>query len=77
MRVLEAESVHESQRQPVIHDSTPESLVEKSRLITRSGQVIRYMADGNFQILYPDGTVTFQDRRKGIWTTTNTKGVRR
>jgi hypothetical protein len=46
-------------------------------LITRLGQVIRYLADGNFQILCPDGTVTTQDKRKGIWTTVNAKGVRR
>ena len=46
-------------------------------MITRSGQVIRYLADGNFQILYPDGTVTGQDKRKGVWMTTNQKGVRR
>ena len=32
--------------------------VEKSRLITRLGQVVRYLDDGNFQILCPDGTVT-------------------
>lgn len=46
-------------------------------MITRLGQVIRYLADGNFQILCPDGTVTTQDKRKGIWTTVNAKGVRR
>jgi len=77
MRILDADNLHENQRQPVIHDTIPNQNIEKSRLITRSGQVIRYMADGNFQILYPDGTVTVQDRRKGIWTTTNPKGVRR
>ncbi len=46
-------------------------------MITRLGQVVRYLADGNFQILCPDGTVTTQDKRKGIWTTVNAKGVRR
>jgi hypothetical protein len=65
------------QKQPLIHDSTPSSQVEKSRLITRQGHVIRYLADGNFQLLFPDGSVTLQDRRKGVWTTTNSKGVRR
>jgi hypothetical protein len=60
-----------------LQDSKPHSQIEKSRLITRTGQVVRYLADGNFQILCPDGTVTTQDRRKGIWTTVNAKGVRR
>jgi hypothetical protein len=69
--------MHDNQKQPVIHDTIQNSSVEKSRLITRSDQVIRYMADGNVQILYPDGTLTVKDRRKGIWTNTNPKGVRR
>ena len=77
MRVDNAENMHDNQKQPVIHDTVQNSSIEKSRLITRSGQVIRYMADGNFQIFYPDGALTVQDRRKGIWTTTNPKGVRR
>ena len=64
-------------KKPTIHDSKQASQIEKSRLITRNGQVIRYMADGNFQNLFPSGTVTTQDKRKGIWTTVNTKGVRR
>ena len=44
-------------------------------MITRTGQVVRYLSDGNFQILFPDGTVTHQDKRRGTWTTTNSKGV--
>jgi hypothetical protein len=39
--------------------------------------VIRYLADGNFQILYADGTVTGQDKRRGTWTTVNARGVKR
>jgi hypothetical protein len=27
--------------------------------------------------LFPDGTITHQDRRRGIWTTVNSKGVKR
>ena len=50
---------------------------EKSRVITRNGQVIRYFLDGNMQILYPDGTITTTDKRKGVWFTVNTKGVKR
>jgi hypothetical protein len=51
-------ALSEPKKQPVMHDSKPQNQVEKSRLITRLGQVIRYLADGNFQILCPDGTVT-------------------
>jgi len=35
------------------------------------------MADGNFIIYFPDGTITSTDMRKGIWTTSNAKGVKR
>ena len=48
IRVDNAENMHDNQTQPVIHDTVQNSSIEKSRLITRSGQVIRYMADGNF-----------------------------
>lgn len=58
-------------------DSLPANLQEKSRLITRNGQVIRYFLDGNMQIFYPDGTVTTTDKRKGVWYTVNPKGVKR
>ena len=46
-------------------------------MITRSGQIIRYFLDGNMQILYPDGSVTSTDKRKGVWFTVNPKGVKR
>lgn len=29
------------------------------------------------QILYPDGGVTYTDKRKGVWFTINAKGVKR
>lgn len=48
-----------------------------ARVVTRSGQVIRHFLDGNFQILYPDGTITLSDKRKGQWITVNPKGVKR
>lgn len=35
------------------------------------------MADGNFIIYYSDGTLTYSDKRKGIWYTVNASGVRR
>lgn len=28
-------------------------------------------------IYFPDGTITQTDKRKGVWTTTNTKGIKR
>jgi hypothetical protein len=33
--------------------------------------------DGNMAIYYADGTVTLTDKRKGVWFTTNVKGVKR
>lgn len=38
---------------------------------------MRYLADGNFQILFADGSVTIQDKRRGTWTTVNSRGVKR
>ncbi len=58
-------------------DPLPANLHEKSRLITRDGQVIRYFLDGNMQIFYPNGTITTTDKRKGAWFTVNTKGIKR
>lgn len=39
--------------------------------------MIRFFLDGNMQIMFPDGTLTTTDKRKGHWTTVNPKGVRR
>ena len=60
-----------------IQDSKSANLLEKSRLITRSGQVIRYFLDGNMQIFFADGSITTTDKRKGVWFTVNSKGVKR
>mmetsp|Transcript_22921 Transcript_22921/g.35280 ORF Transcript_22921/g.35280 Transcript_22921/m.35280 type:complete len:191 (+) Transcript_22921:3306-3878(+) len=60
-----------------MYDSKNDSEIEARRVITTSGEVIKYMADGNFIIYYSDGTITQTDMRKGIWTTTNSKGIRR
>lgn len=51
--------------------------IEKYRVVTRRGHVVRYMQDENIMILFADGTVTYTDKRKGIWATINTKGIRR
>jgi len=52
-------------------------LVEVKRVITTDGVIIKHMADGNFIIYYTDGTLTYSDKRKGIWYTINPKGVKR
>lgn len=43
----------------------------------RNGEVVRYFLDGNMQIYYPDGTITTTDKRKGVWFTVNSKGIKR
>jgi hypothetical protein len=35
------------------------------------------MGDGNFLIYFSDGTLTYSDKRKGIWYTINPFGVKR
>ena len=52
-------------------------VVEKKRVITTNSEVIRYLDDDNFIIYYPDGTITSSDKRRGIWYTTNSLGVKR
>lgn len=39
--------------------------------------MIKYFGDENMSIYYPDGSVTYTDKRKGIWYTVNTKGIKR
>ena len=48
---------------------------EVQRTITRQGQLIRQLKDGNQIIYFPDGTITTTDHRRGIWKTTNPLGV--
>lgn len=50
---------------------------ETHRVITFFGEVIRYLDDENIVIYYPDGTITSSDKRRGLWYTTNTNGVKR
>jgi hypothetical protein len=35
------------------------------------------MGDGNFIIYFKDGSITSSDKRRGIWYTINSKGVKR
>ena len=46
-------------------------------MITFDGEIIRYMADGNFIIYYQDGTLTYSDIRKKLWYIINSNGVKR
>lgn len=52
-------------------------VVEKKRIITVNGEIIRFLDDDNFIIYYPDGTITTSDKRRGIWYTINPLGVKR
>jgi hypothetical protein len=60
-----------------VQDQLPDHLVETQRLITTDSQIVKYMADGNFIIYFPDGSLTYSDKRKGTWYTINSKGVKR
>ena len=60
-----------------MQDSEVESKIENQRIITVNGEIIRYMADGNFIIYFSDGSLTYSDKRKGIWYTVNAAGIRR
>ena len=46
-----------------------------SRLVTRNGVIVRTMKDDNKIIYFTDGTITKTDHRRGIWRTTNSKGI--
>lgn len=48
---------------------------ETSREVTRQGEVIKQLSDGNQVIYFQDGTITSTDHRKGIWKTINPHGV--
>lgn len=57
-------------------DRSEFSDAESSRVITGKGSVIKYMKDGSIIILYANGNVAV-NKRNGLWTTTNNKGLRR
>ena len=61
----------------LIEDQLNESQIEEQRLITTNGEIIKQMADGNFIIYFADGTLTYSDKRKGLWYTINPVGVKR
>ena len=61
----------------LVQDTEAESKVENQRLITVNGEIIRYMADGNFIIYFSDGSITSSDKRRGTWQTVNANGIRR
>jgi hypothetical protein len=47
------------------------------RVITVNGDVIKHLEDGNFIIYMVDGTITYSDKRRGIWYTISLAGVKR
>jgi len=61
----------------LVEDQISDHQRELKRIITTDGQVIKYMADGNFIIYFPDGTLTYNDNRKKVWYTINSNGVKR
>jgi len=58
-------------------DGQVDDQIEKQRIITTNGEIIRMMADGNFIIYYGDGAITHSDKRRGVWYTVNAAGVKR
>ena len=54
-----------------------EAQVELHRVITTEGEIIKQMADGNLIIYQEDGTLTYSDKRRGLWYTINPHGVKR
>ena len=50
---------------------------ELARLITGLGSVIRYLENGNIEILHPDGNTALFRRQTNSWLITNNKGKRR
>jgi len=61
----------------LVKDEQNEAQTELHRIITTSGEIIKYMADGNFIIYYIDGSITYTDKRRGVWYTINSAGVKR
>lgn len=61
----------------LIYDENLESQVELHRIITTNGEIIKQMGDGNFIIYFKDGSITSSDKRRNIWYTINSKGVKR
>lgn len=61
----------------LVQNQIPDNLIEEKRIITTSGEIIKFMADGNLVIYFSDGALTYSDKRKGIWYTINQNGVKR
>ena len=61
----------------MVQDQLPDNLIEIKRIITTNGEIIKHMGDGNFIIYFADGSLTYSDKRRGIWYTINSVGVKR
>ena len=44
-------------------------------MITVNGDVIKHLDDGNFIIYMADGTITYSDKRRGLWYTISLAGI--
>ena len=61
----------------LIENPVVENMIEQHRVITTNGEIIRHMADGNFIIYFVDGSLTYSDKRRGLWYTINPQGIKR
>lgn len=61
----------------LVQDEQVEGATELHRIISTSGEITKHMADGNFIIYYVDGSITYSDKRRGVWYTINAAGVKR
>lgn len=61
----------------LVQDQLPDNLIESKRIITTNGEIIKHMGDGNFIIYFSDGSLTYSDKRRGVWYTINPSGVKR
>ena len=61
----------------LVQDEQTEATTELHRIISTNGEITKHMGDGNFIIYYVDGSITYSDKRRGIWYTINAAGVKR
>jgi hypothetical protein len=47
------------------------------RVVTVNGDVIKHLDDGNFIIYMSDGTITYSDKRRGLWYTISLTEIKR
>lgn len=60
----------------LVHNTKDESQLEKRRIITTLGTVIRYMQDGSIQLLFANGNYSIFDAKNHTWIKTKNSGER-